>query len=246
MSSKKMEMRIARLETQVAHLERSAGDMDYLVQVVEHTLGAAAALREVVGCSGGWPVNPKEHFEMADTMIGAAKDDLQCYFDASGATVKALIDGDKIAQTMLMFKPDILRSNGIGTSLSTDEFTVLPFGNTAPEDQEWFLRIAIIVWLTEGEAKDLYAQHTGKDFYDGLISFTLSGPVCVTIWSGEEAWRTGREKGAAVRKRLNCEDPAVTGPENAIHGSDSPEAAEREVKWATRIILSRQKAKELA
>lgn len=142
-----------------------------------------------------------------------------------------------MTQTMLMFKPDTMR-NGF--------FTVLPFVGGVPETPEWRMQAAAVTTLTEDEAKELYARHEGKNFYDGLIRFTLGGWVCVSVWSAlqalrqcKEAWCIGREKVDAVRRLLHCEVPAVTGPMNAIHGSDGPEAAEREVAWAKRIILSR-------
>ena len=132
-----------------------------------------------------------------------------------------------MSQTMLMFKPDTMR-NGF--------FTVLPLVGGIPETPDWRLQAAVVTTLTDIEARELYAQHKGKGFYDRLIRFTLSGPVCLSVWSGKEAWLTGRGKVDAVRKLLKCEDPAVTGPRNAIHASDSPDAALREVEWATHIM----------
>lgn len=140
-----------------------------------------------------------------------------------------------MSQTMLMFKPDTM-SDGLFTVLPLVGGGLWPDKWQLPVTPDFRLQSAIVTVLTDVEAEDLYVQHKDRDFYDRLIRFTLGGSVCVSVWSGHEAWLTGREKVVAIRKILKCEDPAVTGPRNAIHASDSPDAALREVEWATRIM----------
>jgi nucleoside-diphosphate kinase len=80
-----------------------------------------------------------------------------------------------------------------------------------------------------------YAEHKGKDFYDKLVEYTLSGPIVAMILEGEEAvgvvrrltGPTSLEEGQpgtirgdfAARTRLNI-----------VHASDSKASAEREIK----------------
>ena len=79
-----------------------------------------------------------------------------------------------------------------------------------------------------------YAEHQGKPFYGGLISFITSGPVVAMVWEGREAV-------AVVRALMGATDPLKAQPGtirgdlaldhgmNLIHGSDSPARAETEV-----------------
>lgn len=80
-----------------------------------------------------------------------------------------------------------------------------------------------------------YAEHVGKPFYDELVSFIGRSPSLVMVIEGPgEAWKV-------VRKLMGATDPAEAAPgtirgdlaavvsENLVHGSDSAEAAEREI-----------------
>jgi len=88
-------------------------------------------------------------------------------------------------------------------------------------------------------SKDLaekhYAEHAGKGFYDGLISFVTSSPVLVLAIRGVNAiavCRTliGATNGQKADPGTIRGDFGMSGGYNMIHGSDSPEAAERELK----------------
>jgi nucleoside-diphosphate kinase len=85
-------------------------------------------------------------------------------------------------------------------------------------------------------AEQHYAEHAGKGFYEDLLSFITSGPVAALVVEGPRA-------AAAFRQLAGGTDPvekAATGSirgdfgmevqYNLVHGSDSPESAEREVK----------------
>lgn len=79
-----------------------------------------------------------------------------------------------------------------------------------------------------------YAEHEGKPFYEGLISYITSGPVVKMVLSGPSAV-------SVVRKLMGLTDPRDAAPgtirgdygltldANIIHGSDSPESASREI-----------------
>lgn len=79
-----------------------------------------------------------------------------------------------------------------------------------------------------------YAEHEGKPFFDDLVEFITGGPVVAMEWSGEGAV-------GVCRTLMGATDPAQAAPgtirgdfgleigENIVHGSDSPESAEREL-----------------
>ena len=79
-----------------------------------------------------------------------------------------------------------------------------------------------------------YDAHVGKPFFEGLVSFITSGPVVAMVLEGEDAV-------SLVRATMGATDPRDSGPgtvrgdlaisigRNLIHGSDSEEAAVREI-----------------
>jgi len=83
-------------------------------------------------------------------------------------------------------------------------------------------------------AERLYEIHRGKPFYDGLIEYSMSGPVVAMILEGEEAVKR-------LRRLIGATDPAKAEPgtirrdfglgvlKNTIHAADSPENAGREM-----------------
>ena len=83
-----------------------------------------------------------------------------------------------------------------------------------------------------------YAEHEGKPFYEPLLEFMLSGKVVAIIAEGHrviEGFRklagttdpTVAEPGT-IRGDLAC-DQGTKVVQNIVHGSDSPESAEREI-----------------
>ena len=88
--------------------------------------------------------------------------------------------------------------------------------------------------MTPAQAKNFYAEHSTRTFFDALVQFMTSGPVMVQVLEGEAAI-------ACNRRLMGHTDPAQAAPgtlradfaqsidANAVHGSDSPAAAEREI-----------------
>lgn len=88
--------------------------------------------------------------------------------------------------------------------------------------------------LTREQAAANYAEHEGKPFYEGLVAYITSGPVAKMVVSGPEAV-------VVCRKLMGATNPRDAAPgtirgdygleldANVIHGSDSPESADREV-----------------
>jgi nucleoside-diphosphate kinase len=80
-----------------------------------------------------------------------------------------------------------------------------------------------------------YAVHKEKPFFEGLVSYITSAPIVAAVFSGDNAV-------AAIRKLMGPTDPAkaeagtirgdfgVDIEHNSIHGSDSPQTAEQEIK----------------
>lgn len=84
------------------------------------------------------------------------------------------------------------------------------------------------------QARAFYAEHEGKDFFERQIEFMSSGPLIMAILEGEDAvLRFRRAIGAT--DPLKAEFGTLRGmygsvlPQNAVHGSDSPESAAREI-----------------
>ena len=90
--------------------------------------------------------------------------------------------------------------------------------------------------LTEQNAAEFYAEHKGKEFFIPLIEFMTSGPVVVAALRREDAI-------AELRRVIGATDPseaeegtvrklyAESKTFNAIHASDSPPSAERELSF---------------
>ncbi len=91
-----------------------------------------------------------------------------------------------------------------------------------------------LVHIDEALARRHYAEHAGKPFLEGLVSFITSSPVIAAVFEGENAI-------ALVRQTMGVTDPAKSLPgtirgdlgvdlgRNLIHGSDGPESAKREI-----------------
>ena len=83
-----------------------------------------------------------------------------------------------------------------------------------------------------------YAEHQGKPFYDPLVEFMLSGPVVAMVVEGQRCIEGFRSLAGAtdptaappgtIRGDLG-RDWGLAVQQNLVHGSDSPESAEREI-----------------
>lgn len=90
------------------------------------------------------------------------------------------------------------------------------------------------VRLTEAQARSFYEVHRERPFYDALVGFMTSGPVVVAALEREDAVVHLREVMGATDSKKAAEGTvrARFGTDierNAIHGSDSPDNARREV-----------------
>lgn len=92
------------------------------------------------------------------------------------------------------------------------------------------------ILLTRAQAEIFYAEHKEKAFFDSLCDYMSSGPVVVQVLSGEDAVMQNRKIMGATNP-ANAEigtirrDFGESIEHNAVHGSDSPESADREVSF---------------
>lgn len=92
------------------------------------------------------------------------------------------------------------------------------------------------VRLSRLQAREFYAVHKERPFYEELVEYMVSAPVVVQVLEGENAVARNRElmgatdpaKAAAgtIRKEF-----AESIERNSVHGSDSPENAENEIRF---------------
>ncbi len=127
-------------------------------------------------------------------------------------------------QTLSIIKPDAVKKGVIGKIIDRFESNGL--------------RIAAMkkIQLDDEKAGGFYAEHKERPFFGDLVSFMTSGPVVVMVLEGENAISKNRElMGATNPKEAEAgtirADFAESIDANAVHGSDSKESAEREIKY---------------
>ena len=127
-------------------------------------------------------------------------------------------------RTLSILKPDAVAKNVTGEI------------NARFEQAGLRIVAARMLHLTKRQAELFYDVHRERPFFDDLVAFMTSGPVVVQVLEGEDAIRRNRElmgdtdphKAAPGTLRA---DFASTIDENAVHGSDSPETATREIAF---------------
>lgn len=127
-----------------------------------------------------------------------------------------------VERTLSIIKPDAVAKNIIGTIVGRFENAGLRVVASRMEH------------LTKEQAQGFYAEHKGKPFYEDLVVYMTSGPVVLQVLEGENAIERNRElMGATNPKEAKPgtirADFAESIDANAVHGSDSPKSAEREV-----------------
>ena len=126
-------------------------------------------------------------------------------------------------RTLVLVKPDGVRRRLVGEVVRRLEQKTLDI-------------VAMKMMEIDKElATEHYAEHTEKPFFGELLEFITSGPVVAMAVEGDDAI-------AVVRQMMGATDPkkapqgtirgdyGLITTENLVHGSDSPESAERELK----------------
>lgn len=129
-----------------------------------------------------------------------------------------------LERTFSIVKPDAVAKNLIGAIYGRFESAGLR------------IVASKMVHLSKERAEGFYAEHKERPFFNDLVAFMTSGPVMVQVLEGEDAIRKNREiMGAtnpaeALAGTLRA-DFADSIDENAVHGSDAPASAAREIEY---------------
>jgi nucleoside-diphosphate kinase len=125
-------------------------------------------------------------------------------------------------QTLVLVKPDGVQRGLIGEIIGRLERRGLKLVGMK------------LLQVDEGLAHRHYGEHVDRPFFPGLVSFITSGPVVAMAWEANNAVEI-------VRSTMGPTNPAGAAPgtirgdlgvdigRNLIHGSDSPESAQREL-----------------
>src|SRR5215208_3405012 len=125
-------------------------------------------------------------------------------------------------RTLILVKPDAFARNLTGEIIARFE--------------RKGLRIAALRHMTldRQTAEQHYAEHEGKPFFEELVSFITSGPLVAMVLEGQDAVKAARQVIGATHP-LEAAPGSIRGDyglevqTNLVHGSDSPESAEREI-----------------
>ncbi len=127
-------------------------------------------------------------------------------------------------RTLSIIKPDAVAKNAIGDIISRFEKAGLK------------VVAARMMHLSREQAEGFYEVHKERPFFNDLVEFMISGPVVVQVLEGEGAIAKNRDIMGATNPKEAAPgtiraDFAVSIDENAVHGSDAPETAEREIAF---------------
>ena len=127
-----------------------------------------------------------------------------------------------LERTLILIKPDAVRRRLAGEILARIEA------------RGFEVRAGKLLVVDRGLAERHYAEHREKPFFGDLVDFITSGPTWALVVEGEGAIATMRKTIGATNP-ANAEPGTIRGdlassmPDNLVHGSDSPESAEREI-----------------
>lgn len=125
-------------------------------------------------------------------------------------------------QTFLMVKPDGVQRNLTGEIVNRFERKGIKLVG------------AKLMQISDEVAKTHYDEHKDKPFFGELVEFITSGPVFAMVWEGENVIATARDMMGKTNPLEAAPgtirgDFGMTVGKNVIHGSDSPESAEKEI-----------------
>lgn len=134
--------------------------------------------------------------------------------------------GTKLERTLILVKPDGVRRGLVGEVISR------------VESKGYQITDLKLMSATRALLEEHYAEHKGKPFFEPLVEFMLSGPIVAMVAEGERVIE-------GFRSLAGVTDPTVAVPgtirgdlardqgtkvvQNLVHGSDSPESANREI-----------------
>lgn len=129
-----------------------------------------------------------------------------------------------VERTLSIIKPDAVAKNAIGEIYRRFESAGLR------------IVAARMTRLGRADAEAFYDVHRERPFFGDLVEFMISGPVMVQVLEGEDAIAKNREIMGATNPKEAAPgtiraDFAETIDANAVHGSDAPETARREIEF---------------
>ncbi len=220
----------------IYHSHPSAQPVPSRTDLREHNYGSVPQI--IVSLLGNepvvrvWRLDETSYHELAwrivgpdppgDAAGGCTRDPGGLYYRSYWRFTTRGANSRSMQRTLIIFKPDCVQRRLVGAILQRFETKGL--------------RIAAmkLIHVDRALAEKHYAEHEGKPFFEGLIGFITSSPVIVGVLEGNEAI-------AVVRAMLGATNGAVAAPgtirgdfsiskqNNLLHGSDSPESAQREM-----------------
>jgi nucleoside-diphosphate kinase len=127
-----------------------------------------------------------------------------------------------VERTLILIKPDAVQRRLAGEILARIE------------RRGFLVRAGKLLHVSRDLGEQHYAEHREKPFFGELVEFITSAPTWALVVEGEGAIATMRKTIGATNP-ANAEPGTLRGdfatamPDNLVHGSDSPESAEREI-----------------
>lgn len=127
-------------------------------------------------------------------------------------------------QTFAIIKPDAVEINATGEIIKRIQ------------SNGFKIKAMKMLRLSREMAEEFYDVHRGKPFYDELNSFMISGPIVAMVLEKENAIKDWRDLMGATDFRKAAEgtirrDFGSAMEKNAVHGSDAPETAAKEISF---------------
>ncbi len=125
-------------------------------------------------------------------------------------------------RTLILVKPDGVQRGFIGQIIARFERRGLKLAGMK------------LMQMSVEMASKHYAEHVGKPFYDGLVSYITSGPIVAMAWQGNNAIQIARNT-MGVTRPAEAAMGTIRGDfglevgRNLVHGSDGAESAAREL-----------------
>jgi nucleoside-diphosphate kinase len=129
-----------------------------------------------------------------------------------------------VERTLSIIKPDAVANNVIGEIYARFEKAGLR------------IAAARMMWMSRTDAEGFYEVHKERPFFRDLVDFMTTGPVMIQVLEGENAIAKNRELMGATDPRKAAPgtiraDFAESIDANAVHGSDAPDTAAKEIAY---------------
>jgi len=126
-------------------------------------------------------------------------------------------------RTLVLIKPEAVEKNLVGPIIKHFEKSGI------------YVRAIKMMKMDKKTARDLYDEHVGKPFYEELVRYMTSGPIAALIVEGKDSVRRVRELIGSTNPSDAAEGTirrmyATSKQKNAVHASDSPVNALKELE----------------